>query len=132
MIKPSSTFQITSLLEENPMIKLQNNLVEEDFTEENSSQYLDRLPSLNDQIYQFKWEKLMGNDLIFDEYGELVCKTNEHLNWDSSVKFQPKSNDAKDINIDNIRADGLDDKTLFYKQLLKRLQELETKKSLES
>lgn len=120
VIKPNSKIQISSLLEENPMIKLSNNTGDDQ--ESSTSELFNQLSTMNDQVHQFKWEKLIGTDLIFDEYGELVCKNKDHLDWDPSVRFNSKPRDV-DVSVDGVKADGLDDKTTFYKQLLKKLQQ---------
>lgn len=90
--------------------------------QENNSEYLDHLSTINDQVYRLKWEKLIGHDLIFDEYGEFVCKNSEHLDWDSGVKIQPKSK----VKGDDVKLEGHDDKTLFYKQMLIKAQQKES------
>jgi len=70
---------------------------------------------IDGKIYQTSWKKLVGTDLIFDEYGELIGKVNEHLTVDENVKFEAKEDDDEE---DNEDSKG-DSQTTFLKKALK-------------
>lgn len=112
-IKPSSKFQITNIMEPNPLVKLSNKEVNDDNT-------ITDLITTNDQVYKTKWSKLIGNDLIFNENGDLISKVSEHLSWCSNVQFVEKK-----IDEGKVKMAGADNNTSFYKKMLSKLAEKE-------
>lgn len=91
-IKSSSHFQITDLDNTNPLMKLSNSNESAD----------DNLSVIDGNIYQTKWSNLVGTDLIFDDYGELIGCVREHLSCDENVKISSKNEkDKKEDNSDD-------------------------------
>lgn len=79
------------------------------------------LTANEEEVYKLRWEKLVGNDLIFDEHGELISKNSEHLVWCSNTKFIEKK--IEDEKVKQDRKVGADNNTNFYKQMMKKLME---------
>jgi transcription factor C subunit 7 len=108
-INPSAQFQITELSNKSPLIKLSNSST---VTTQND---INNINVIDGKIYQTSWNKLVGTDLIFDEYGELIGKVNEHLTVDENVKFEAKEDEEDE---DNEDSKG-DSQTTFLKKALK-------------
>lgn len=88
-IKSSSHLQITDLNNKNPLIKLSNSNVNTD------NDLINNLSVIDGNIYQTNWTKLVGTDLIFDDYGELIGNVREHLKCDENIKIAAKNEKEK-------------------------------------
>ncbi|ODV79063.1 transcription factor TFIIIC, tau55 subunit [Suhomyces tanzawaensis NRRL Y-17324] len=98
IIKPSAHFQLTELDNDNPLIKLSNNSNIGGSNElGGNNDSLNNLSVIDGKIYQTDWKKLVGTDLIFDDYGALIGQVNEHLLCNEHVKIVPReSNKVKE------------------------------------
>ncbi|CAI5760422.1 unnamed protein product [Candida verbasci] len=126
VIKPSANFQFTDLKESHPLIKLSNNrdtqqdVIEEKLSTKRKSKIVQPSDIIDGRIYETSWNKIVGTELIFDEYGELIGKVEEHIVADPTITFKNKS--ANDINVDN--NDEVTNKNGDFRQIaLKRLEE---------
>jgi len=90
IIKPSAQFQISELGGETPLIKLSNNSTSSGGHEASGNESLNNINIVDGKIYETSWKTLVGTDLIFDDYGELIGKVNEHLTCNENVKIEPK------------------------------------------
>lgn len=119
MIQPSSLFQITDIDHETPLMKLSNNNLNPD----SNATSMNNLAVVDGKIFQTKWLKLVGTDLIFDDYGEIVGSVREHLSCESHIKIKPKKDAAKEEESDD-DTDSEDTKkgetrTAFFKKALR-------------
>lgn len=113
MIRPSSTLQISNIIDDAPLMRLMNKDFEDTVEVSNMS-------FANEQVNQLKWSKLIGNDLVFDEHGNLVANVKEHLSWDHNTKFSEiKSQDHEKVKSEAV---GMDNKTHFYRQMVLKLE----------
>lgn len=115
-IRPSSQFQMTDLIHPNPLIKLTNNNIaahnqDGDINSNDGSS----INVIDGKIYQTEWKKLVGTDLIFDEYGELIGKVNEHLVVNENVLFEGE--DMEDEEEPEVSAHNL--KSAFLNKAIK-------------
>lgn len=123
LISPASEFQITNLDDEHPLMKLGNNSNILD----NDSSAISNSSLIDGRIYSMNWLRLIGTDLIFDDYGELIGNVKEHLNCDSSVKVKIKDDNSGDDDIkteSNVKEKAGDGevKTKFYRKILRMAQ----------
>lgn len=106
MISPGSQFQITNLDHANPLVKLSSN---------DEGGGLTNLSLIDGNILQTKWAKLIGTDLIFDDYGEHIGTVREHLVCQLS-KVQPKE---KEEDFEELKREkGEEAQTLFYRKAM--------------
>lgn len=90
MLKPSSQFQISDINDDHPLIKVSNNESKAELNKKRDVQ-----TSFEGRIFQTEWKQLVGSELIFDDYGELVGKVSEHLVTQENVTIAPiKKEDA--------------------------------------
>lgn len=109
IIGPAAQFQISQLNVDNPLLKLTSN-------ETNVS----RLAAIDGKILQTQWRKLVGTDLIFDDYGELIGQVSEHLQVDESVKVVKKENDELVDDDEKLpKSKAHDNATSFLKRAMK-------------
>lgn len=95
-------------------------LINKDFED---NMVVNNLSFANEQVLQLKWSKLIGNDLIFDEHGDLVANVKEHLSWDHTKKFtEIKTQEQEKVKTEST---GMDNKTQFYRQMVMKLEENE-------
>lgn len=92
LIQPSSLFQITDIDHETPLMKLSNNNLNSDA----NTTSMNNLAVVDGKIFQTKWLRLVGTDLIFDDYGEIVGSVREHLSCESHIKIKPKKEVSKE------------------------------------
>ncbi|KAK7679720.1 hypothetical protein QCA50_017219 [Cerrena zonata] len=76
------------------------------------------LSIVDNQIYQTNWARLVGTDLIFDEYGELIGKVNEHLVGDPNVKINAKAEKDKTPDSPQGKQEGFA-QTAFFRKAMK-------------
>lgn len=112
-IRPASQFQMTNLIHENPLIKLTNNS-----SANNDQNDVNSINVIDGKIYQTSWKSLVGTDLIFDEYGELIGKVNEHLVVNENIKLEGEDaeEEEEDDEVEEVRKDY---KTPFLKKAIK-------------
>lgn len=132
LIKSLAHFQITDLNHDNPMLKLSNNSV----TAGNSSETGESINNMNvidGKIYETQWKTLVGTDLIYDDYGELIGKVNEHLTCNELVRLQPKETekDEEDDEETPEIAEG-DDENNEQSNFLKKAIKIAKKKKQET
>lgn len=115
-IKSSSHLQVTDLNNKTPLIKLSNSNVNTD----NDS--INNLSVIDGNIYQTNWTKLVGTELVFDDYGELIGSVREHLKCDENIKVTSKNEkDKKDTDIadDDSDVKVKDEQTSFLLKAIK-------------
>lgn len=49
---------------------------------------IDASELINDRIYETKWKKLIGLELLFDDYGDLIGQLKEHLVINDKARFE--------------------------------------------
>lgn len=135
IIKPAAQFQITELNNDNPLIKLSNNSTAPGVQDTNNGN--DAINSINvidGKIYETSWKKLVGTDLIFDDYGELIGKVTEHLTVNENVKIVLKdSSKTKEDSDEEEEVDANGDlKTAGQSAFLKHAIKLAKKKEAHS
>ncbi|QEL62570.1 hypothetical protein SBP28_004452 [Candidozyma auris] len=94
LINPNAKFQITGIEQENPFFKISENSVAGLDTESAS---FSNSNAIDGQIYQASWKKLLGTELIFDDFGELVGTVREHLVAEPSNKAKKTSSDKNRV-----------------------------------
>lgn len=87
LINPTAKLQLTELDHETPLFKISDNT---NAAADPESMLFSNLSAIDGQIYKTSWSRLLGTELIFDEYGELVGTVREHLVSDTSVKIKSK------------------------------------------
>lgn len=130
MIKPSSNFQITNINDDHPFIKISNNNSNIG-PEVSNNEGINNLSVIDGKIYQSNWNQLVGTELLFDDYGELIEKVTEHLTCNESVKVTPKDSQENNEDDEDEDMEGKESKqenTNFLKKAIKYAQ----KKKLES
>ncbi|KAI5949540.1 TFC7 [Candida jiufengensis] len=144
ILKPSAKLQISDITAEHPLIKISNNksINEPDLisktnkignsSNNNHHNLIDYSALLNEKIMETKWNKLIGSELLFDEYGELIGQVKEHLTCVNKVIFEKrkevvKNNDNMDIDLSNDEdEDGSKSKfkgSTFWKQSIRNAQD---------
>lgn len=121
-IKSSSHLQITDLNNKTPLIKLSNSNVNTD----NDS--INNLSVIDGNIYQTNWTKLVGTELVFDDYGELIGSVREHLKCDENIKVTSKNEkDKKDTEMadDDGEVKVKDEQTSFLLKAIKSAKKKE-------
>lgn len=117
-IRPGSQFQMTDLIHPNPLIKLTNNS-----SATNEQNDVNSINVIDGKIYQTSWKSLVGTDLIFDEYGELIGKVKEHLVTNENVKLENKDAGEEEEETEDSRGDSArnDSRTPFLKKAIKQV-----------
>lgn len=95
LIKSSAQFQITDLNHDNPMVKLSNNSGTSGASSSGAAangESINNMNVIDGKIYETSWKKLVGTDLVFDDYGELIGKVKEHLTCNELLRLQAKEN----------------------------------------
>lgn len=122
-IKPLLEFQITAVGEELPLIKLSNN-----------GDISNLLSTVGDggNIYAGQWNKLVGTDLVFDDYGEVVGVVREHIKCDENFVLKPKERPEDDLEEDgDVPMDEEDQPHAHATGMWKKLYGLAKKKEAE-
>lgn len=83
IINPGAKLQITELDNDTPLYKISDNA---NATADPNSRLFSNLSAIDGQIYKTKWTRLLGTEVIVDDYGELVGTVREHLLSESVVK----------------------------------------------
>lgn len=113
LINPNAKLQLTELDHETPLFKISDNA---NVAADPESMLFSNLSAIDGQIYKTSWTRLLGTELVFDEYGDLVGTVREHLVTDPSVKVKPKLENAVDADKDTTPLDASDTKTSFFKK----------------
>ncbi|KAM9899938.1 hypothetical protein OXX79_005433 [Metschnikowia pulcherrima] len=113
LINPNAKLQLTELDHETPLFKISDNA---NVAADPESMLFSNLSAIDGQIYKTSWTRLLGTELVFDEYGDLVGTVREHLVTDPSVKVKPKLENAVDADKDTTPPDASDTKTSFFKK----------------
>lgn len=118
LINPNAKFQLTELDHPTPLFKISNN---SSAAADPESISFSNLSAVDGQIYKTEWSKLLGTELIFDDYGELVGTVREHLVANLSVKVKSKPTDIKEDGdngeTENATAE-VDSRTAFLKRAI--------------
>ncbi|CAK9442188.1 uncharacterized protein LODBEIA_P59310 [Lodderomyces beijingensis] len=106
IIKSSAQLQFTDLSGASPLVKISNNSAVGSATETSTNgtlnHVMDASELINNRIFETKWHELVGSELIFDDYGELIGQVKEHLTCNPKSKFvslkppEPKVKEEKD------------------------------------
>lgn len=119
LIRPSSQFQITDINNESPLVKISNrNLTLT--AESNTNDIVNNLGVIDGKIFETNWKRLVGTDLIFDDYGEFIGKVQEHLTCNESTKILPKENEKASAveELEPSTRDIKEEKTTFLKKAI--------------
>lgn len=112
IINPGAKFQITELDHDTPLYKFSDNAP---VSNDPNSHMISNLRAIDGQIYKTSWARLLGTELIVDDYGELIGTVREHLLTNSASRIIPESADDE---IDFSILEDLDAKTTFFKRAL--------------
>ncbi|GEQ66568.1 hypothetical protein JCM33374_g231 [Metschnikowia sp. JCM 33374] len=116
LINPNAKLQLTELDHETPLFKISDNA---NVAADPESVLFSNLSAIDGQIYKTSWNKLLGTELIFDEYGELIGTVREHLVTDPSVKIKSKPVDSNvDEEMETNSSEVTDLKTAFLKKAI--------------
>lgn len=113
IINPGAKLQITELDNDTPLFKISDNA---NATADPNSRLFSNLSAIDGQIYKTKWTRLLGTEVIVDDYGELVGTVSEHLVSDSIVK--PVSVNRTDKSDPGVTGDEGDSKTPFLRKAI--------------
>lgn len=114
LINPGSEFQITNLDDPHPLMQLSNNMgigADADSAISNAS-------LIDGKIFSMNWAKLVGTDLVFDDYGELIGKVKDHLICDTSIDIANNEVVEEEEVPKMKREKGAEVTTLFFKKAL--------------
>lgn len=116
LINPGAKFQITKLDHDTPLFKISDNA---NAAADPESIAFSNLSAIDGQIYQTSWSRLLGTELIFDDYGEVVGTVREHLVSDPTVSVKPKQNDEKEDAMDiDSETEETDTRTAFLRRAI--------------
>lgn len=115
LINPNAKLQLTELDHTTPLFKISENA---NAAADPESVLFSNLSAIDGQIYQTSWSKLLGTELIFDDYGELVGTVREHLVSDPSTKVRSKVDEQKGEEADDAVSQGVDTRTAFLKRAI--------------
>ncbi|RLV91193.1 Transcription factor tau 55 kDa subunit [Spathaspora sp. JA1] len=104
MIKPHAKFQFTDLSYPNPLVKLSQNTIPT-VDGVGSEELLNSMNLIDGKIFESSWKSLVGTDLIFDDYGELIGSVKEHLVCNENVKLVPKKEKVKAVEKEKAKPD---------------------------
>lgn len=131
VIKPSAQFQISELGGATPFIKISNNNMTSGGHELSDNESLNNINIVDGKIYETRWKSLVGTDLIFDDYGELVGKVKQHLSCSENIKIEPKESKVKEEDLDEDMADSDEQSKVqdFQSAFLKKAIKIAKKKA---
>lgn len=116
VINPNAKFQITKLDHETPLFSISDNA---SMNADPESATFSNLSAIDGQIYQTSWSKIIGTELIFDDYGNLIGTVRERLVADTSVSVKQK--EAKEH-------PGEGGQTSFFKKAIKLAEQRRNKR----
>lgn len=116
-INPNAKFQLAGVEEERPLFKISENLVA---GADSESASFSNLNAIDGQIYQARWKKLLGTELVFDDEGAVLGTVREHLVAEPLNKARKKASetavDKSDaMDVDSEETEKMDMKTSFLK-----------------
>lgn len=89
LIKPLSYFQITELNHATPLFKILNNYTRPVRQPSDRPKGADvALKILDGRIFSTEWTELVGTDMIFDDEGELLAISRDHLQVDEQISLE--------------------------------------------
>lgn len=116
VIKPSAQFQFTDISRANPLIKLSNNatISTEGTTtgggatgaSRNNGDVVNTSTIIDGKIFEMGWRSLVGTDLVFDDYGELVGRVKEHLVHEENVKIVARDGHGESVEGEEENGEG--------------------------
>lgn len=116
LINGNAKFQITSLDEDTPLFKISDNAT---VAADPETANFSNLSAIDGQIFQTKWRKLLGTELVFDDHGELVGTVREHLEYDPSVRIKPAPSNDEHASVEGEETlDTTDTRTAFLKKAI--------------
>lgn len=114
LINPGSQFQITNLDNDHPMLQLSNN----GGIGSEAESAISNASLIDGKIFSTNWAKLVGTDLVFDDYGELVGKVKEHLICDANITIANNEVVGEEEAPKIKKEKGGEVTTLFFKKAL--------------
>lgn len=116
LINANAKFQITSLDEATPLFKISENAT---VAADPETANFSNLSAIDGQIFQTKWRKLLGTEMVFDDHGDLVGTVREHLEYDPSIRIKPAPGDDEQASAEaEEELDATDSKTAFLKKAI--------------
>lgn len=115
LINPNAKFQITSLEDPNPLFRISDNTSPAD----RERALFNNLAAIDNHIFSTRWAKLVGTEMVFDDYGEHVASVKEHLVADPLVRVREKPDKDEKLDKDAMDVDEeADSKTAFLRRAL--------------
>lgn len=116
-INPNAKFQLAGVEEERPLFKISENMVA---GADSESASFSNSNAIDGQIYQARWKKLLGTELVFDDDGAVIGTVREHLVAEPSNKARKKpsasASDKSDaMDVDSEAGEKADMRTSFLK-----------------
>ncbi|PVH14896.1 uncharacterized protein CXQ87_005172 [Candidozyma duobushaemuli] len=116
-INPNAKFQLAGVEEERPLFKISENMVA---GADSESASFSNSNAIDGQIYQARWRKLLGTELVFDDDGAVIGTVREHLVAEPSNKARKKpsasAGDKSDaMDVDSEAGEKADMRTTFLK-----------------
>lgn len=119
-IPTSSHLQITDLNDSHPLLKLTNDKVNVEG---------ESISLIDGKVYQTDWLKLVGTEMVFDEYGQLIGCVREHLRCNENVKITAKKDDSTEsmeVPDNDATSSAKDERTAFFKKAVNAAKKNET------
>lgn len=114
LVNANAKLHLSRLDEDHPLFKLSDNTTQPLDAESAS---FSNANAIDNQIFLANWARLLGCDLVFDDYGELMACVQDHLIADPLVKVRarPQTQANDDMDIDGPDPDM---KTAFLKRAI--------------
>lgn len=134
VIKPSAQLQFTDINHPNPLIKISNNIISPSEagaggpgSTNGNTEVVNTSAIIDGKIFEMGWKSLVGTDLVFDDYGELIGTVKEHLVHNDRVKIVPNDSGIKDEDLeeeeeeydDEMVSEEKDTQSQFLKRAIK-------------
>lgn len=121
IINPGAKLQLTELDHESPLFKISDNA---NATADPNSRLFSNLSAIDGQIYKTSWARLLGTELIVDDYGEVVGTVREHLMTEGTVKPLPGQGVSVDMDVeDKDTVQMINSKSPFFRTALAAAQQ---------
>lgn len=121
-MNPGAKLQITEIDHETPLFKLSDNA---NATADPNNNSFSNLSAIDGQIYKTNWQRLIGTELIIDDYGDPVGTVREHLIAREAVKTFTSPSTGRN----NGENQELDSRTNFFTTALKACETKENRES---
>lgn len=125
LIKPLSYFQITELNHATPLFKILNNYTRPLGKSLDLSKGVDvALKIIDGKIYSTEWTELVGTDMIFDDEGELLAISRDHLQVDEQISLEVVKERPEAENDERPTRGVLEEqpRSLFLRKAIKQLK----------